>query len=127
MWDIPLNVRYNISTKPSNTWFVSTGLSSYIMRKQAYTYDYMYQSNPTVRYWDTSSLKNEWFKILNISAGYERALNKSWSIQAEPFVKIPLSGIGFGNMDISSYGILVGIKYKPVFNKTKTTPGAKTP
>ena len=47
MWDIPLNVRYNITTKPSNTWFVSTGLSSYIMRKQAYTYDYIYIGSPT--------------------------------------------------------------------------------
>jgi len=127
MWDIPLNVRYNITTKPTNTWFVSTGLSSYIMRKQAYTYDYMYMGAPTTRDWETSSQENEWFKILNLSAGYERALNKSWSIQAEPFLKIPLSGIGFGSMDMSSYGILVGIKYKPVFNKTKTTPTAKTP
>jgi len=127
MWDIPLNVRYNISTKPSNTWFVSTGLSSYIMRKQAYTYNYIYLGNPTTRDWETSSQENEWFKILNFSAGYERALNKSWSIQAEPFLKIPLSGVGFGSMDMSSYGLLVGIKYKPVFNKTKTTPTAKTP
>ena len=127
MWDIPLNVRYNITTKPSNTWFVSTGLSSYIMRKQAYTYNYMYLGSPTNREWETNSQENEWFKILNLSAGYERTLNKSWSIQAEPFVKIPLSGVGFGSMDMSSYGILVGIKYKPVFNKTKTTPAAKTP
>jgi len=127
MWDIPLNVRYNITTKPSNTWFVTTGLSSYIMRKQAYTYDYMYLGTPTKRDWETSSQENEWFKILNLSAGYERALSKSWSIQAEPFVKIPLSGVGFGSMDMSSYGILLGIKYKPVFNKTKTTPAAKTP
>ncbi len=127
MWDIPLNVRYNITTKPSNTWFVSTGLSSYIMRKQAYTYDYIYNGTPTIRDWETSSQENEWFKILNLSAGYERALGKSWSVQAEPFVKLPLSGVGFGSMEMGSYGILVGIKYKPVFNKTKTTPATKTP
>jgi len=87
----------------------------------------MYLGTPTKRDWETSSQENEWFKILNLSAGYERALSKSWSIQAEPFVKIPLSGVGFGSMDMSSYGILLGIKYKPVFNKTKTTPAAKTP
>ena len=127
MWDIPLNVRYNITTKPSNTWFVSSGLSSYIMREQSYTYDYIYNNTPTKRDWTTTSQKNEWFKILNVSAGYERALSKSWSIQAEPFIKVPLSGVGFGDMDISSYGILVGIKYKPVFSKNKTTPAGKIP
>lgn len=127
MWDIPLNIRYNITTNPSNTWFVNTGMSSYIMRKQAYTYDYLYNGVPTKSNWKTSSQQNEWFKILNVSAGYERALNKSWSVQAEPFMKIPLSGVGFGKMDMSSYGILVGIKYKPVFNKTKTTPASKIP
>jgi hypothetical protein len=72
---------------------------------------------------DHNLAKNEWFKILNVSAGYERALSKSWSIQAEPFIKVPLSGVGFGDMDISSYGILVGIKYKPVFSKTKQPCG----
>lgn len=127
MWDIPLNIRYNLSVKPSNSWFVNGGISSYIMRKQSYEYDYVYNGVPSEGYWKTGSQQNEWFKILNISAGYERNLNKSWSLQAEPFVKLPLTGVGFGKMDLASYGIMLGVKYKPVFIKRKTTIASKNP
>ncbi len=120
MWDIPLNVRYNISMKPTITWFASTGISSYIMRKQAYTYSYKNNNaNPTIltKDWKTSSQQNDWLKIINLSAGFEKKLNRSLLIQGEPYLKLPLSGTGFGKMDISSYGILVGIRYRPVFKK----------
>ncbi len=115
MWDIPLNVRYNIIIKPGIKWFVNTGTSSYIMRNQAYTYYFIVNNYPAKKDWKTGSQQNEWFNIINFSAGFEKALNKSWSLQTEPFVKLPVRGMGFGKMDISSYGILVGIKYSPVF------------
>ena len=87
------------------------GLSTYLMQKQAYTYHYNYNGTYTVQDWETKDMKAEWFKIANISAGFEHSFNRSWSVQAEPYARIPLSGIGYGKMDISSYGILIGIKY----------------
>lgn len=114
MWDIPLNVRYNITIKPGIKWFVNAGTSSYIMRNQAYTYYFIANNYAAQKDWKTGSQQNEWFNIINFSAGFEKALNKSWSLQTEPFVKLPVRGMGFGKMDISSYGIMVGIKYSPV-------------
>ena len=114
MWDIPLNVRYNFIIKPGIKWFVNTGTSSYIMRNQAYTYYFIVNNYTTQKDWKTGSQQNEWFKIINFSAGFEKALNKSWSLQTEPFVKLPVGGMGFGKMDISSYGIMLGIKYSPL-------------
>jgi opacity protein-like surface antigen len=127
MWEIPLNVRYNITTNPRLKFFATTGINSYIMRKQAYTYDYLYNGVPTTRDWETSSQHNDWFKILNLSFGIEKAINESWSIQAEPYARVPLKGVGYGEMDISSYGVSVGIKYRPIFKKPQTTAGAKNP
>jgi hypothetical protein len=115
MWDIPLNVRYNIIVKPGIKWFVNAGTSSYIMRNQAYTYYFIVNNYPAQKDWKTGSQQNEWFKIINFSAGFEKALNKSWSLQTEPFVKLPVRGLGFGKMDISSYGIMLGVKYSPAF------------
>lgn len=130
MWDIPLNLRYNISIKPTSTWFASAGISSYIMRKQAYSYNYKPNISSTTiltKDWKTSSQQNEWMNVVNVSAGFEKKLNRSWSLQTEPFIKLPISGMGFGNMNISSYGILVGIKYWPQFISNKTTPARKNP
>ncbi|MBC7848574.1 MAG: porin family protein [Chitinophagaceae bacterium] len=127
MWDIPVNVRYNLVASKKSNIYLTTGLSSYIMRNQSYTYAYDYNGVATVRDWSTSSTQNEWFKILNLSAGWESKINQSWSLQAEPFIKVPLAGVGHGELDISSYGLLLGIKYSPGFNKKKTTSSIKQP
>ena len=49
--------------------------------------------------------------ILNLSAGYERSLGPRWSIQAEPYFKLPLSGVGAGKMRLASAGVFFGLKY----------------
>lgn len=116
MIDIPLNIRYDLSVKGNNRWYASTGLSSYLMTSQFYNYYYYNNANQyTEKNWTNKANSEYWMGILNLSAGYERILNRKWSLQAEPFLKIPLKGVGFGNMDISSYGALFTLKYHPKF------------
>jgi Outer membrane protein beta-barrel domain len=114
MWDIPLNIRYNLTTSKTK-WFINTGFSTYIMRKQFYNYYYTVNNTPREKDWSMNSQTNYWFNVLNVSAGIEKQLNRSWSIQAEPFIKAPLKGVGFGNMSINSYGVLATLKFHPVF------------
>ena len=45
---------------------------------------------------------NNILSILQISGGYEHQLGEKTNIWIEPYVKIPLRGIGIGNMPISS-------------------------
>lgn len=115
MWDIPLNIRYNLTTSKTK-WFISSGFSTYIMRKQDYNYYYTVNNTPREKAWSLNSQSNYWFNVLNISAGVEKQLNRTWSFQAEPFIKAPLKGVGFGNMSINSYGVLATLKFHPVFN-----------
>lgn len=117
MWEIPLNLRYNVIKRPRSSWFVNAGSSSYIMRKQFYDYEHIDQGVLAKRSWKTASQQNDWFKILNLSVGFEKSISRSLSVQAEPYARIPLSGVGYGKMDISTYGMLVGIKYRPLFKK----------
>lgn len=117
MWELPLNLRYNVIKRPGSSWFINAGSSSYIMRKQFYDYEHIDQGVLAKRNWKTTSQQNDWFKILNLSLGFEKTISRSLSVQAEPYARIPLSGVGYGKMDISTYGILVGIKYRPLFKK----------
>ena len=117
MWELPLNLRYDLVATSKLKWYLNAGMSSYIMRKQDYRYDYIYNGTPASRDWSSSSQQNEWFKIVNLSSGIEYSLNKRWSMQAEPYFKLPTSGIGFGKMDISSYGLMFGLRYRPNFKK----------
>lgn len=114
MFDIPLNIRYDFSVNKKQRWFASAGASSYIMTNEDYTYDYAYTGSSTIRQttWKSDSTSTYLFSILNVSAGFERALNKRFSLQAEPYFKLPLKGLGYGKLDLNSYGIYFSVKYK---------------
>jgi hypothetical protein len=114
MWDIPINLRYNLVPKHRSNLFVSTGLSSYFMRSEDYDFFYYYNGNPVNRYREYETKTKHWFSVLNLSVGYERQVSKNFSVQAEPFFKQPLKGVGFGNVKLNSTGIFFSVKYKPV-------------
>jgi hypothetical protein len=46
---------------------------------------------------------------LNFSAGYEQYLGKLGSLRIEPYLRIPLAGMGTGNLPITSAGLNIGI------------------
>jgi hypothetical protein len=54
---------------------------------------------------------NNIFSIVQISAGYDLAVGRKTKISFEPYVKIPLHGIGIGGMPISSAGLYIGITH----------------
>jgi hypothetical protein len=121
MWEIPVNVRYDLSYNEKRRWFASTGLSTYLMDKEYYDVYYSWNGTQYAPYpIDSDSNSNYLFSIVNLSAGMERSLGKHLSIQAEPYLKIPLKGLGTGSMRMTSYGILFTLKYKPVFNAKRS-------
>jgi hypothetical protein len=48
MWEIPVNVRYDVSFNNKRRWFISTGLSTYLMEKE--NYDLYYTPGSTTSY-----------------------------------------------------------------------------
>lgn len=113
MLEIPLNLRYDIFSSPKRKFFVSSGLSSYLMTDEYYDYHYKRNGVYSVSPYPVANNSNYWFSILNISAGFEKSIGRKFSIQAEPYLKMPLKGIGFGKINLNSYGIYFGVKYRP--------------
>lgn len=111
--DIPINLTYYWPVRSSRTSFFATaGFSSYIMLEERYeftvagnTRDYTYRE-------DISHKNNEWFSILNLSIGIQRQIGERFWLQAEPFLKAPLSGIGEGKVDLVSSGAFFTLKYQ---------------
>ena len=106
--DIPVNVRYNIVSHSKNKIFVSAGISTYLMLTE--DYNFIYKDHPNYPY----SKRNEnqhLFGIGNFSLGYEKFLHPRWSLQIEPFIKLPLTEIGVGNLDLLSTGAFLSIKH----------------
>ena len=120
VYEIPVSFSYNFSNSKKQNWFASTGLSSYLMKRESYTYFYKYMTNgPTIqKKWAIENQNKHYFSVLTLSGGYQRSLGKHLSIMAEPYVKVPLNGIGYGKVKLNSAGLLFSVGIKP-FNTSK--------
>ena len=109
--DVPLNLRYDLVVRPQYRVFGSAGLSTFFMQRERYAYTWK-QYNRTYA-WERSVVNENrhLFSILNLSVGLERRLSDRWSVQAEPYAKLPLAGVGAGKVRLASGGVFFGVKY----------------
>ncbi|MEP7373616.1 MAG: hypothetical protein ABI675_09535 [Chitinophagaceae bacterium] len=118
VFEVPVNLIYNFPVRKKHNWFVAGGLSSYFMKREVYGYYYKdaWGQSKFSRY----TYKNEnshIFSVLDISGGYQYDFSDRLSFMAEPYVRIPLSGIGAGKAKLNSGGILFTIGFKPFLKK----------
>jgi hypothetical protein len=119
VYEIPVAIDYTLNKSKKQTWFASAGVSSLIMKEEVYDYYYKPNTSPTyVTY--TRKFENQnkhYFSVLDLSAGYRRNINKNFSLQAEPYMKIAMGGVGFGKVKLNSGGVLVSAIVKPFAKK----------
>ncbi len=113
--DIPLNLKYSLKLGKANT-FLSTGISSYSVINEKYVNDYSVvnysftgvrtSSVRTVQ--DNPAGKFSYFKFartINFSFGVLYPLSKKSTLAVEPFLKYPLTGLGYQELRIGSGGL----------------------
>jgi len=111
MWEIPLNVRYTFNPEAKTRWFATAGLSTYLMNREKYTYVYKYNTG-TYNHsatWDLKKASQYPFSIIGVSAGFEQRLGNIGNLRVEPYLRVPLGGVGTGKLPILSSGINIGI------------------
>ncbi len=113
--EIPLNISYHFGNKNNRPFFVSAGVSSLIMKEETYNYFYKYSATSPVinRSYSTYNQNRHFFSQLNLSAGYQLALGKRFSVIAEPYLKLPMGGVGNGKVRLNSTGIMFTITANP--------------
>ncbi len=112
MWEVPLLARFTISESAKRSFFLSTGLSSYFMTKENYDFSYYTAGQLTVRNNTYDSKDTHIMSIAHFSAGFENRVGKSWSLLVEPYAKIPLGGVGLGNIQLSSFGLNFSVQHR---------------
>lgn len=110
--DIPLNISYTFNTGKTIQFYISAGISSYIMNEENYNFHYDGSYGDPYTYSTTVKGKNnELFSVLNFSLGVQKQISSRWAIQLEPFVKHSLTGIGEGNLSLNSIGGFINLRY----------------
>jgi hypothetical protein len=110
--DLPVHLRFDAVQRQRYNLFLATGLSSYIMLSERYNYTYPVPDYKLRPYWSGKRTGEYYFSVVNLSAGYERSLSRNFSWQVEPFLKLPLGGVGFGKVKLISSGVFLSVKYK---------------
>jgi hypothetical protein len=118
IYEVPLLVNYNFKQSQNHQWFISAGLSSYFMKKE--DYDYFSKTPSGLSRYDSYQIRNKnqhYFSSLRLAAGYEKRLGKNISLMAEPYVSLPLTGVGYGKVKLYSAGVLFSVGIKPFAKK----------
>lgn len=109
MFEIPLNIRYELITKKNSSWFISTGLSSYIMKEEKYDLTYERYNQLYTKAYDYKNSSKHWFSVMNLSVGYQKSLGKRTTIGIAPYIKLPLGKVGVGKLPLTSTGIYFSV------------------
>ncbi|MCO5949587.1 PorT family protein [Mucilaginibacter flavidus] len=121
MLDIPLNVSYQVYHRNQNKLSFGTGLSSYIMLHESYKFEYnassitsSYSGGSNATGPSTINVANPgkyFFGVVNLNATYEHQINSKVGISIQPYMKIPLSNIGYSQVKLQSTGVAVGLSW----------------
>jgi hypothetical protein len=118
VYEIPLSISYEFAQRKKHNWFVATGLSSYLMKKESY--GYTYEDPAGQKQYATAEVDNKnknIFSIMALSGGYRYNINNKVSVMAEPYLELPFDGIGFGKINLNSSGLLFTVAIKPFARK----------
>jgi hypothetical protein len=119
VYELPLSINYNFGQRKKHNWTAGAGISSYLMKKEYYNYEYKTTAGQYYYYNRTVDNENKhYFSVLTVSGGYQYNLNNHFSLMAEPYMKIPLKGVGYGKIKLNSAGLLMTVTVKP-FAKRK--------
>jgi len=118
IYQLPLSIGYHFGQRKKHGWSGSAGLTTLLMKKEVYDYEY---KNPSGQYYyytrKLNDVNKHYFSVLSLSAGYEYRPGNRVSFSAGPFVNIPLKGIGFGKMKLNSAGLQLNLAVRPFAKK----------
>jgi hypothetical protein len=104
-----VNLRYNLKTGNAGAWSVMAGASSYFMMKENYDYQYLYTNGQTAnRYRTYTNASDNWLSVINLAFTYSHKLGRTGNLRIEPYIKLPIKGLGIGSLPIMSSGLSIG-------------------
>ncbi|RPD38372.1 outer membrane beta-barrel protein [Chitinophaga barathri] len=102
--DIPLNISYTFAQGKKSSWSATAGASSYLMLKEKYEYHYPNNVKYTREY---DNQNHHYFSVINLGVTWEKQTRSRLSWGLQPYVKIPVNGVGQGSVRVYSAGVTV--------------------
>ncbi|HEY4195758.1 MAG TPA: hypothetical protein VGM63_09500 [Mucilaginibacter sp.] len=112
MLDIPLNVNYQVYHQSANRLTLGTGLSSYFMLREDYTFNYAESYEiPGSNHFAVINKNHNILSVLNLNATYTHQINSIMGVTVQPYMKVPLTDVGASQVRLQSTGVAFGLSW----------------
>lgn len=105
--DIPLSFTYHLRGSDKSGLYVATGVTSYLMLKEFYAYEYEIPNNDFIKSWTETNTNRHYLGLGVLSLGYQRKRGRRSAFQLESFIHLPLQKIGHGRVKLMAAGASV--------------------
>ena len=119
LYEIPLALRYDFSVAGNTAFFISGGLSSYLLTHENCDYYFDLFGRSVYQEFKYGNHNVSLFGTVDLSMGVETGLSNSLSFLIAPYMKLPTTGLGFGRIEMNSVGIDFALKYSPVLRRRR--------
>lgn len=112
--EMPFVIEYMLKKTLTAGYFSAVGLSSYLMKQETYHYVSERPGQPYQSDTDNHNNQNKhYLSSMRLSFGYAKKMNQRLTVTAELYLNLPLRGIGFGKVRLTSGGVLLTLGLKP--------------
>lgn len=118
--EIPIIVKYHMLNRNRHNIFGTIGLSSYITNSEHLEYEEELNGVTTSEYIELEKRTSNFLASANFSLGYQFKIRNKYQIRIEPYLNLPIKGIGKGDAPIISKGIFIGLIYNSPKKMLKT-------
>lgn len=113
IFELPVKLKYDFGRRNRSNWFFTTGISSYLLTKENNEYIALVNGAQQNQNGNYMKKRGYFSGAVNVSFGYEVRTWQQTSIRIEPYMEIPIKGIGIGNLQVMTTGLHFGITHRP--------------
>ncbi|MEO5592526.1 MAG: outer membrane beta-barrel protein [Chitinophagaceae bacterium] len=109
IFEIPFKLKYDFAGNNYTRFFATTGISTYIVTNEYNKYRAIISGTQQDVTGDYNNNLNFFAAAVHLSGGYQRKIGKLVRLRIEPYLQIPIRGIGVGSLSVLSTGIHLGM------------------
>jgi hypothetical protein len=107
--EIPIGIRYDIKRKGNYRFFSTIGFSSCLMTMENNHYNVMMNGAEQPMHGSYKTDKMYYAATIDLGAGFEKDIASNKHLRIEPYLQLPVNGIGVGKLYVKTLGIKVGL------------------
>jgi hypothetical protein len=109
MIEIPVLFRYGFVQNSKRSFFSSAGFSSYILANENNQYHTSVNGTEQMMYGTYKNNKRYFAASLDLGIGYAQNFGNKNNIRFQPYLQIPLKGVGVGDLQIMGAGLRIAL------------------